>query len=69
MSKIPKGWEIKKLGDVCSYDKNQNIHKDLPYVGLEHIESNTGMFLGSLEPQKEKVQLSISQKNTFYMED
>jgi len=27
MSKIPKGWEIKKLGDVCSYDKNQTFIK------------------------------------------
>ena len=55
-------WEIKKLGEVCKYDKNQNIHKDLPYVGLEHIESNTGMFLGSLEPQEVK-------SSTFYFTD
>lgn len=48
------GWEIKKLGEICEYDKNQNIHKGLPYVGLEHIESNSGRFLGSIEPQEVK---------------
>jgi len=47
-------WDEKKLGEVCEYDKNQNIHKGLPYVGLEHIESNSGRFLGSLEPQEVK---------------
>ena len=59
MSDIPQGWKIKKLGEVCEYDKNQSTHKDLPYVGLEHIESNTGIFLGSLEPQEVK-------SSTFY---
>ena len=48
------GWEEKKLGEVCEYDKKQNIHKGLPYVGLEHIESNSGRFLGSIEPQEVK---------------
>ncbi|MEX0812613.1 MAG: restriction endonuclease subunit S [Chitinophagales bacterium] len=48
------GWKEKKLGEVAEYDKNQSIHKGLPYVGLEHIESNSGKFLGSLEPQEVK---------------
>ena len=45
-----QGWEIKKLGDVCEIDKKQGIHNNLPYVGLEHIESNTCKFIGSTEP-------------------
>jgi type I restriction enzyme S subunit len=44
------GWERKRLGDVCDFDKAQGIHRGLPYVGLEHIESNTGRFIGSVEP-------------------
>ncbi|MDP8568150.1 restriction endonuclease subunit S [Methylophilus aquaticus] len=48
------GWEVKTLGDVCEYDKLQAIHKNLPYVGLEDIESNTASFLGSLESQSVK---------------
>jgi type I restriction enzyme S subunit len=43
-------WVEKKLGEVCEYDKVQGIHKNLPYVGLEHIESNTAKFIGSHEP-------------------
>ena len=54
-----KGWEMRKLGDVIEYDKNQNLHKGLPYVGLEHIESNTGTFLGNPNPQEVK-------SSTFY---
>lgn len=56
------GWEEKKLGEVIEYDKNQNIHKGLPYVGLEHIESNSGRFIGSLEPQ-------VVKSSTFYFND
>ena len=56
---MKEGWETKKLGEVCEYDKTHNTHKNLPYIGLEHIESNTGKFLGSLEPQEVK-------SSTFY---
>jgi type I restriction enzyme S subunit len=38
------------LGDLCAFDKSQGIHTNLPYVGLEHIESDTGQYLGNLEP-------------------
>ena len=40
------GWQLARLGDVCSFDKEQGIHAGLPYVGLENIESGTGRFLG-----------------------
>jgi type I restriction enzyme S subunit len=51
---MKKWWQIKKLGDVCSFDKVQGIHRGLPYVGLEHIESHTSRFIGSSEPQTVK---------------
>ena len=41
------GWRVARLGDVCSFEKEQDIHADLPYVGLENIESGTGRFLGT----------------------
>src|ERR1035441_865209 len=47
---VKKGWQAKTLGEVCVVDKCQGSHKNLPYVGLEHIESHTGRFLGSTEP-------------------
>ena len=48
------GWEVKKLGDVCQLDKSQGIYKNLPYVGMENIESNSARFIGSIEPQSVK---------------
>jgi type I restriction enzyme S subunit len=51
---MKKGWQTKKLGDVCAFDKVQGIHRGLPYVGLEHIESHTARFIGSSEPQPVK---------------
>ncbi len=49
-----EGWQIKTLGEVCAFDKVQGIHDGLPYVGLEDIESHTGYFLGSFNPQNVK---------------
>ena len=51
---MKKGWQIRTLGDVCVFDKAQGIHRSLPYVGLEHIESDTGRFIGSTDPQPVK---------------
>jgi len=45
-----RGWQTKKLGDVCLIDKRQGVYKGLPYVGLENIESHTARFIGSAEP-------------------
>lgn len=44
------GWKKKSLSEVCMVDKSQGIYKNLPYVGLEHIESHTGRFIGSTNP-------------------
>lgn len=43
-------WKKLKLGDVCAIEKEQDAHSGLPYVGLEHIQSDSGRFIGSLEP-------------------
>ena len=51
---MKKGWQTKKLGDVCAFDKTQGIHRGLPYVGLEHIESHTARFIGTSEAQTVK---------------
>ena len=40
-------WRVARLGEVCNFEKEQDIHTDLPYVGLENIESGTGRFLGT----------------------
>jgi type I restriction enzyme S subunit len=51
---MKKGWRIKPLGGVCDFAKVQGIHRHLPYVGLENIESHTARFIGSTEPQPMK---------------
>lgn len=51
---MKNGWEEKKLRDVCVIDKIQGVHNGLPYIGLEHIESHTALFIGSMEPQSVK---------------
>jgi len=51
---MKKEWKTKTLGEVCAFDKAQGIHRGLPYVGLEHIESHTARFIGSSEAQPVK---------------
>ena len=48
------GWRIETLGDVCDVDKSQGIYENLPYVGLEDIESRTGRFVGSTQARSVK---------------
>ena len=43
-----EGWEEKKFGDVCWYNKNNGLHKGTRYVGMEHIEQGTGNLLGTI---------------------
>jgi type I restriction enzyme S subunit len=47
-------WQRKSLSDVCVVERDQGAHKQLPYVGLEHIESHTGRFIGSINPVEVK---------------
>ena len=55
-------WEEKMLGEVCAYDKISNKRGDLLYIGLEDIQSNTGIFIGPNEPRSVK-------SLTFYFND
>ena len=64
---MKKAWERKTLGEVCSYDKVQGIHRGLPYVGLEHIESHTSRFLGSISPLSVRsATFRFSRKHVLY---
>ena len=61
------GWQTKTLGTVCVVDKCQGVHKSLPYVGLEHIESHTGRFIGSTDPLSVKSStFKFSQEHLLY---
>ena len=64
---MKEGWEIKKLKDVCSYDKEIVTNPDLPYVGLEHIESKSGKFVGTLKPTTVKSStFHFTEKHVLY---
>lgn len=54
-------WEVKRLGDVVGVKKRINSGSALPYVGMEHISSGTGEFMGELEPVSVK-------SSTFFFE-
>lgn len=49
-----KGWTEKSLKEVCKYDKSPNKTTNLPYVGLEDIQSNTGKLVGPIDPRSVK---------------
>ena len=49
---LPQDWRIAALGEVCAYQREPMEPRDaisasLPYVGLEHIESNSGRIIAS----------------------
>lgn len=48
--KLPTGWSLVCLKDLCTQDRkivepNSKLALSLPYLSLEHIESNTGRIL------------------------
>ena len=64
---MKEGWERKRLGDVCTFDKVQGVHRGIPYVGMEHIESHTARFIGSKEPPMVRSStFRFSDKNVLY---
>jgi type I restriction enzyme S subunit len=49
-TELPKRWSWVRLSDLCSQDRKivepgSELAKHLPYLSLEHIESNTGRIL------------------------
>jgi type I restriction enzyme S subunit len=48
--KNPKGWEVKELNDLAVIEResvtSQNFFKSDLYIGLEHIEKDSGKLLG-----------------------
>ncbi|MBH08660.1 MAG: hypothetical protein CMP71_06550 [Flavobacteriales bacterium] len=66
-SQTGEGWEKKILKSVARYDKSKYIGFDRPFVGLEHIESNTGSHIGSLDPVSVKSStFQFDQRHVLY---
>jgi type I restriction enzyme S subunit len=51
-----RAWQGKRLGDVCEIENERHSGGAAPYVGMEDIESGTGVFLGALLPTEVKSQ-------------
>lgn len=48
---MKEGWQVKKLGEVVKYVKEQGKYT-LPYVGMEHIKSFSSHFIGDTNPME-----------------
>ena len=64
----PKDWPMSRLGDVCSMDRrglhpDDPVAPDLPFVGLEHIESASGKF------EFDRYSRAGSQRSTTFLFD
>lgn len=43
-------WQVKKLAELCEFDKISHKAGAMPYVGMEDIVGGSGEFAGSKEP-------------------
>jgi len=64
--KLPDGWRRAKLGEICREDRvsignSDPAYATMPYLGLEHIESNRGRILVS----EDEARQSDSKSNNF----
>jgi type I restriction enzyme S subunit len=67
LGKIPADWEVKRLKYVAtvSDERSYDFDSDLPYLGLEHIESGTGKLLQSVEYHRDSSEEIESAASTF----
>ena len=64
---MKEGWRDVGLGDVCSIQKTKYNGDNLPFVGLEDVESGTGRFLGQMSPRSvESSTFYFSAKHLLY---
>ena len=51
---IKEGWKRSTLNKICFLNKNQGMHLNLNYIGMENIESNTGKLLSYVDSSEIK---------------
>jgi len=60
-------WKTVKLGDVVSYEKVNGQGSNRPYVGMEHISSETMELVGSLEiPEKTSSTFKFDERHVLF---
>ena len=69
LNELPQGWKWVRLGDVAKQDRlivePYSKLSNLPYLGLEHIESNSGKILKDIQ---EKIE-DEGKSTTFYFNE
>ena len=63
---LPNGWELVRLGDICTEERvgissSDPDYPQTPYLGLEHVESNTGRILVT----EDEARYSQAKSNNF----
>jgi type I restriction enzyme, S subunit len=59
--------ETVKLGDIVTYEKMNGQGSNLPYVGMEHISSETMELVGSLEiPEKTSSTFKFDERHVLF---
>ena len=60
-------WKTAKLGDIVTYEKVNGQGSNLPYVGMEHISSETMELVGSLEiPEKTSSTFKFDERHVLF---
>jgi type I restriction enzyme S subunit len=60
-------WKTVRLGDVVSYEKVNGQGSNRPYVGMEHISSETMELVGSLEiPEKTSSTFKFDERHVLF---
>ena len=49
-----EGWKYKTFGEIIEIDTIRNTKNNLPFVGMEDVESHSGNFIGSRDPKEVK---------------
>ncbi|MCY4151173.1 MAG: restriction endonuclease subunit S [Aestuariivita sp.] len=70
----PMGWEVRELGDLCEMDRrginpNDPIASQLCFVGVEHVEANTGALnfgTGSRVGEQKSVAFHFDNRHVLY---
>ncbi len=72
---LPPGWRWVKLGEVCRQDRTiiepgSSLAESLPYLSLEHVESNTGRILkqpnGEIEDEGKSTTFYFDSRHVLY---
>jgi len=68
LGKIPKTWKITEIGRVAKRVKSGNKRsvKTSNYIGIEHIESNTGEIIGFDEEEKYTTKQTFKKGHILY---